>query len=1154
MRPSILAPSAPSKGTSITTLIPEDPDLTELEHEFESADLHPIPVGSNTPDPNTPDPNTPEPPPLGSASDLGLPADFARIVQRHVDGFATDTDEAVLRLHRTPWIRQLLRLLDDVEECIDRARDHVPGAHRAQVLADFQTERDRIDVLLTGMLGPASNQMTRGAGQVDAPDEIQVEGVVQLQLSWMPGRVVAWAAGLNAPSEAVEGILVRLEQAGVSRRGWEQFQPIRLEDGTKIETVAIPLTSVLGWLAALGRTAADPTLGASVTWLGLISSQAVQLVAQGRIIPKLRHQSRDNERKGDRGGFEVKWLPALVETSDIVSLSNSLPIAVTALRNRQDARAFSQAVLADIVDTIVSTAVERLEVPAPPPSPTSRADVAESFLAHLNGSPFDVPSRHGVDLARRIDQWTDPIAGAANSKLMLDLKAPDSGGAWHLAVLAPVQTGGHEPVETALVNASNTKRKETKDQLSRLEVLYPPLLRPGGRRRGEVVLSQDEAWHLMTTVGDTLIAAGFEVRAPALSRKKPTPALRLTSDEAQESVVGARQLANVRWSVVFDDIELTASQIAELALQARPLVQSRGQWVELDKVDLAAAAQALAERADRTRLSGADMLRHALGLEGSPLVGGISIAGEGWAADLLRSARDIPDELPTRPEGFHGELRSYQAEARAWLSFLDGAGLGGCLALDMGLGKTPTMLAHLRASAETGTALVIAPPAVVGNWANEARKFVPDLKVTVHHGQSRAAGAGQIARLVERYDIVITTYGTAVRDIDEFAQVQWGKVILDEAQAIKNPTSDTARQLRRLNARSRVALTGTPIENGLGDLWAIIDFTNPGLVGGRAHFISQLSPSGTGKDGAESALRALNGILVFRRTKAEPAIAAELPDRIDELDRCSMTPEQIGLYQAVLDNLVQVTSGADGADRQKGAVLAAITALKQICNHPVNYQDDRQPLEGRSGKLARLNEIVDNVFVAGERLLIFTHFASWGEKLAKYMTERTGVKIDCYHGGLARGARDRMVEDFQNGKGAGALVLSLKAGGTGLNLTAASHVVLYDRWWNPAVEDQARDRVWRIGQKSTVICHRLVCPGTVDERVEEVVAGKRQVADMVLPKSSSIEDLDVSQLRAALGIDPEALLLMEDELLEAELRDEEAAHAPVGHSEEAVMA
>ena len=373
-----------------------------------------------------------------------------------------------------------------------------------------------------------------------------------------------------------------------------------------------------------------------------------------------------------------------------------------------------------------------------------------------------------------------------------------------------------------------------------------------------------------------------------------------------------------------------------------------------------------------------------------------------------------------------------------------------------------------------------------------------------------------------RADVVLTTYATAVRDIDALSGVQWSRVVLDEAQAIKNPANETSQQLRRIQARSRIALTGTPIENGLGDLWSILDFTNPGLVGTRPMFVAQLSGEG------ESALRALNGILVFRRTKTEPEVAKELPDKIDQLDHCTMTPEQIGLYQAVLDKLLLETA-EEGADRKQGAVLAAITALKQICNHPAAYHDDDRPLEGRSGKLARLEEIVESVFAAEERILIFTHFASWGRRLADYLTTRFEQPVHCYDGSLSRLERDRMVESFQRGKGAGALVLSLKAGGTGLNLTAASHVVLYDRWWNPAVEDQARDRAWRIGQKNTVVSHRLVCPGTVDERVEEVVAGKRHVADLVLPKSSSLGDLDATQLRRALGLRPDELLT-EDEL------------------------
>ncbi|MBV9935677.1 MAG: DEAD/DEAH box helicase, partial [Actinobacteria bacterium] len=790
----------------------------------------------------------------------------------------------------------------------------------------------------------------------------------------------------------------------------------------------------------------------------------------------------------------------------------AMPGPITAFGNA-DPIAVTREILGSVVHAIATQAASRLEMPAPPPTTRTVASVAEAVLTRLDGSTFVAPVAAGAEVSKRLERWAKPVTRQGRPKLVVQLDPPDRDNAWFLSVLGKGAEGNLLPVEVALADSKTTT--SLNDELVRLERLVPALLRPGGQRRGQVYLSQAEAWDLMTELGPALESAGFDVRVPALSRRKPSAGLRLFTEPTGDTVVGAHQLSNVRWSAVFDDVELTAAEVARLASEARPLVKSRGKWVELDRADLKEAAAALAERAGTTKLTGAEILRHAVGLEGSPF-GTLTVEGSGWATELLDKARAASTEPVSKPKGFKGQLRSYQAEALGWLNFLDAVELGGCLALDMGLGKTPTVLAQIAHTSGNGPALVIAPPAVVGNWAAEAARFTPKLKVVVHHGASRAS-AKQLKKEVKGADIVITTYGTAVRDVDALEELDWDRLVLDEAQAIKNPANDTAQQLRRIGARIRIALTGTPIENGLGDLWAILDFTNPGLVGARSTFISQLSGEG------EAALKALNGLLVFRRTKSEPVVAAELPDRIDELDHCTMTSEQIGLYQAVLDSLV--APKADGSEPKQGAILAAITALKQICNHPAAYQDDDRPLAGRSGKLARLEEIVESVFAAGERILVFTHFAEWGKKLADHLTEVTGVDIACYHGGLARGPRDKLVKEFQEGDGPGALVLSLKAGGTGLNLTAASHVVLYDRWWNPAVEDQARDRAWRIGQTRTVVSHRLVCPGTVDERVEEVVAGKRHIADLVLPKSSSLSDLDADQLRVALGLRSDTLLV-----------------------------
>jgi hypothetical protein len=1060
---------------------------------------------------------------------------FEQLVQAHLDGRASEGDVGLLTERKQEWVATLRRLLADAEAKLERVSATVTGPERDLVLADFDNERRGIATTLTALAGPPRPVPADGPEPVAEP-----AGTPQLQLSWARGHIVAWGGGAGCGTETADDVLARLHAAGAAADTWAPRDPIKLPDGTAAPAVEAPIHSVLGWLVALGASEEVEEVGASAVWLGHAAGLAVRLTAQGRMVPQLETTQGDRagggKQQGRQGGsasFSVRWAPALIDPQELGALAGSLPGSVGALHRPRDARVFTETVVGDFVNAICTDAAARIEVPAPPPQIRSDHALAETVLARLDGQAFEAPAQRGSELGRKLRSWSKAVAGRSRLRLVVQLDPPDAGEAWHLRTLTALGTAQIEPVDAAMSKASNTRREAIKRGLDRLETLYHPLARSKDRRRGQVMLSQDEAWELMTSAGSVLISAGFDVRVPPLSRRKPAPGLRLTSTEAQDAVVGAQQLTTVQWSAVFDDVELTAADINRLAAEARPLVKARGRWVELDHADLEAAAAALAERADQTRLTGGDMLRHALGLEGTPLAGGISVEGDSWAADLLRSAGQISEHHDTQPPGFTGELRSYQANALAWLEFLDGAGLGGCLALDMGLGKTPVMLAHLRGTIDQGPQLVIAPPAVVGNWAAEARRFTPDLRVVVHHGPGRA-DHHDIAEEVAGADMILTTYGTAVRDIEALSDITWAKVVLDEAQVIKNPLSETAQQLRRLEAGNRVVLTGTPIENGLGDLWALLDFTNPGLVGDRASFVSQLSRSGEARSSAEQALRTLNGVLVFRRTKAEPAIAAELPDRIDVLDHCPMTPEQIGLYQAVLDDLVADSSAAGDGPPKKGAVLAAITALKQICNHPAAYRDGRGELDGRSGKLARCEEIVENVFTAGERVLVFTHFATWGEKLAAHLTERTGVPIDCYHGGLSRGARDRMVKEFQEGEGPGALVLSLKAGGTGLNLTAASHVVLYDRWWNPAVEDQARDRAWRIGQTRTVVAHRLVCPGTVDERVEEVVAGKRRIADLVLPESSTVEDLHSEQLRAALGLDPDAVLTEETVQLPAD--------------------
>ncbi len=1076
------------------------------------------------------------------------------LAQAELDGWLDEAGLARLRADQQGWIEVLEALQRTAEKNLAHVRSTVHGPERRLVLEDFEADRDRIAERLASLRGDAATKDSgkdsgkdgsKGGSSANEPksgrrrgaepkaaepepvvDELAGTGTAQLQLSWGEGTLIAWGGGMHADNDDLDTLRGRLSMLGAPAAAWTECDPIPLPDGSHAPAVSTQLSSVLGWLVALQTTAGDPFVGASASWMALVAALGVRLAARGRVVPQL---STDRGRgNGGRSDARVSWAAGLVDRTQLRTLSRAMPGVVTVARSQRDPLLVTLSLLDATTDTICRQAAAMVEVPAAPTRANSSPQLAEVVLAHLNGTTVSGQTRDVQEMHKALRRWARTVMGEQHVRLVMEMDAPDDGEAWELRVLASIGRGNLLPVEAAMSQANQTRRQRILRELERLERTYGKLKR--GRIRGEVVLNQNEAWQLMSVEGRKLLDQGFDVRVPLLQKRKARIGLRVTAveehrieDEGEKR--SANDLHNVIWSVMLDDVEVDADEIRRLASESRPMVRSHGRWVEVDHADLAAAAEALTEREAHSRMSGADMLRYALGLEESPL-GDVSIAGQSWATQLLESASDLPEDPPTEMDGFDGELRSYQAHAAAWLDFLDQAGLGGILALDMGLGKTPTLLAHLTTSRHRGPALAIVPPAVAGNWAREAERFTPDLEVVVHHGPNRA-GLDELPRIAEKADLVITTYGTAVRDIEGLEHVRWGKVVLDEAQVIKNHTSDTAKQLRRLEAHSKIALTGTPIENGLGDLWALLDFANPGLVGKRTPFISQLGKDGGAKDtGPEAALRTLNGVLVFRRTKAEPAIAAELPERIDELDLCAMTVEQVGLYQAVLDELVAKQS--EQSDDNKGAVLAAITALKQICNHPAAYTGDDGPLDDRSGKLLRLTEILDNIFQVGERALIFTHFATWGDRLSKHLTERYGRQIDCYHGGLSRGARDAMVEKFQASTEPGAMVLSLKAGGTGLNLTAASHVILYDRWWNPAVEDQARDRVWRIGQTRTVVAHRLVCPGTVDERVEEVVQGKRRIADMVLPKSSSIGDLNSDQLRQALGLDT-SLLLTEDD-------------------------
>ena len=695
--------------------------------------------------------------------------ELAWAIEAEAAGEASPAQLALLDAHPIEWRTGLARLLRQTEADLAKVRT-LTGPERDQVVADFEQERST--------LAAALSRLTGTRAELADPRTLDGPGEVRLQGSWSDGRVVMWAAGPGTAPATDEELGERLAAVDAPAGGWWPHDPVPLPAGVSPNNKvpaparAIGVPQALGWLVTVGAKDRPDGVGASVLWLGRVAVWAVDFVARGAIIPTVRN---------DGGTYRVAWAPALVDRAKLDALSRAMPGPVAALE-RTDARSLTLEVLGATVDAIVRDAAGRLELPAPPPVVRTPGDVSEAVVTSLDGTPFTAPARLAAPLAERLERWAEPVSGPVDARLVVQLDPPDKGGAWFLSVLGPGQDGRMVPLEVALVDGRS--KRHLADETIRLERLLPVLNRPGGQRRGEVVLSQDEAFELMGVTGPSLAAAGFDIRVPALSRRKPRPALRLTAEPVDASVVGAHQLADVRWSAVFDDVELTAEDIRRLAAEARPLIHSHGRWVEIDRVDLNEAAAALAERAHRTRLTGAEVLRHAVGLETSGLAGGTVVGGSGWAADLLARTEMVSTEAVANPEGFRGTLRSYQAEALAWLGFLDSAGLGGCLALDMGLGKTPTVLAHLARldKGEGAGTLVIAPPAVVGNWAKEASRFAPKLKVVVHHGASRAT-AEELAAKAEKADVVITTYGTAVRDIEAISGFEWARVVLDEAHS-----------------------------------------------------------------------------------------------------------------------------------------------------------------------------------------------------------------------------------------------------------------------------------------------------------------------------------------------------------------------------------
>ena len=609
-------------------------------------------------------------------------------------------------------------------------------------------------------------------------------------------------------------------------------------------------------------------------------------------------------------------------------------------------------------------------------------------------------------------------------------------------------------------------------------------------------LTADEAWQFLKSVS-AIEDTGILCRIPKWWRKyAATPTLSMKLGDKKPSAVGAEAILSITPELSIDGVELSADEIRELLTKTEGLAMLKGKWVQVDHAKL----NRLLERIEITgSLSLMEALHFQTGI--SKEEDDIDVTNGQWLSELLYKLRN-PKTIETvpLPKTFRAKLRPYQKNGFKWLNYMNELGFGACLADDMGLGKTVQVLAfleRLRTDAPDSRCLLVVPASLLGNWQKECAKFAPDMPIEILHGASASAISGDLkSRSPEDLPfLAVTTYGMVAR-VEAFRELHFRCLILDEAQAIKNPGTKQTHAIKGLHSDMRIAMTGTPIENDLTNLWSLFDFLNCGLMGTASEFKTFAGGLSEHPEDYEK-LRMMVSPFLLRRLKTDKSIIRDLPEKIEVMDYAPLSKKQTVLYRAVLEKLEKTLAEVDGIER-RGVVLAAIMKLKQICNHPSQYLDQPDYPEEDSGKFALLRDICETIRDKRERVLLFTQFREIIPALQDFLTDVFGRKGYVLHGGTSVEERGKIVDAFQSESYVPYLILSVKAGGTGLNLTKASHVIHFDRWWNPAVENQATDRAYRIGQKSKVMVHKLVCQNTIEERIDAIINSKKELAENVI--------------------------------------------------------
>lgn len=636
----------------------------------------------------------------------------------------------------------------------------------------------------------------------------------------------------------------------------------------------------------------------------------------------------------------------------------------------------------------------------------------------------------------------------------------------------------------------------------------------------ECLLDTHEAYYFLHQEAPLLIQEGYTIQLPQWlnnARKKVRSQLYLRTT-GSSGLITSNTLLEYDWKLSLGEHTLSEKEFKELAALKQPLVQFRGEWIIVDQNELASAHALFKQKEHAVPLIGALQLSWSK----EELQTGIpveSVATEKWFEQLSSQLKnpDHLEQIPT-PSSFKGTLRPYQQRGLTWLVYLRKNVFGACLADDMGLGKTiqiiALMLHEKQTATETAPYLLICPLSVIATWQQELARFAPSLRVMVHHSSQRLS-AEAFKQKALTHDLVITTYTLAVKDYEELLSLEWYSIILDEAHTIKNVTSKQTRAIKALRSRSNIALTGTPLENRLGELWSLMDFLNKGYLGQERIFHKRFTLPIERHNNQEKANLLKNLVYPFmlRRLKTDTSIIQDLPEKIETKERCYLTKEQATLYQSVLATMLSAIEQSTGIER-KGLILSTLMKLKQICNHPAQFMNDSSLLEGRSGKCGRLIELLEEIKARNEKSLIFTQFSSMGKLLQKYLTTYYHQEIPFLYGGTPQKTRESLIEQFQKPEGAPLFILSLKAGGTGLTLTEANHVFHFDRWWNPAVEDQATDRAFRIGQKNIVHVHKFICVGTVEERIDALIEQKKSLTNLILTQGEQwLTELSTQELK-----------------------------------------